>query len=108
MRQAVSRRRFRSVITREGTIIVPDAAREGLKAGQSVWVEIGPTAGKAAHRSPHAIDDPDDQEVAAIAALQLEHPDVIRRCLRAQGTLARRKGTGGRSRAAKAPIRQIR
>jgi bifunctional DNA-binding transcriptional regulator/antitoxin component of YhaV-PrlF toxin-antitoxin module len=92
MRQAVSRRRFRTVITREGTIIVPDAARRGLKAGQSVWVEVEPFAGSAGHRAP------DEEEVAAIAALQAEHPDVIRRCLRAQGTLSRRAGRPARHR----------
>jgi hypothetical protein len=88
MRQAVSRRRFRAVITREGTIIVPDGARKGLKAGQSVWVVFEP-AGR--HGPP---DAPDEEEVAGIAALQAEHPEMVRRCLRAQGTFARRKGRG--------------
>jgi hypothetical protein len=83
MRQAVSRRRFRSVITREGAIIVPAAQRKGLKPGQSVWVEIGGAA-----------RGDDEEEVGAIAALQAEHPDMVRRCLRAQGAFAKRARTG--------------
>jgi len=102
MRQAVSRRRFRSVITREGTIIVPEAAARGLKSGQSVWVEVEPGEGRWT---------PDEEEVAAIAALQAEHPDVIRRCLRAQGSFARRstaaKGTGRKATATKGTRRGV-
>jgi hypothetical protein len=95
MRQAVSRRRFRAVITREGTIIVPDGAKTGLKSGQSVWVTLEPPGRRGARR------EPDEEEVAAIAALQAEHPDMVRRCLGAQGALARARDGGKPRKAAR-------
>jgi hypothetical protein len=93
MRQAVSQHRFRAVITREGAIIVPPESKAGLKSGQPVWVVI--------ERAGGAVEAPDEQEVAAIAALQSEHPDTIRRCLRAQGSLARGRSHGAKRKAAR-------
>lgn len=88
MRKAVPGRRFRAVITREGAIIVPRDAKTGLKAGRPVWVVIEPAGGSGDGRAP------DEEEVAAIAALQAEHPDTIRRCLRAQGSFSRAGARG--------------
>lgn len=95
MRQAVSGRRFRAVITREGAIIVPRDVKTGLKSGRPVWVVIEPEGGEVSGRAP------DDEEVGAIAALQAEHPDAIRRCLRAQGSFARGRARGAKSKAAR-------
>ena len=93
MKQAVSRRRFRAVITREGAIIVPPESKAGLKSGQPIWVVI--------EHAEEAGGSPDEEEVAAIAALQAEHPDTIRRCLRAQGSLARGRAPGAKRKAAR-------
>lgn len=93
MRQAVPRRRFRAVITREGTIMIPDGVKAGLKAGRSVWVSLEPADRDGARWVP------DEEEVAAIAALQAEHPDTVRRCLLAQGSLFRRTASGRTRRA---------
>ena len=93
MNHAEPRRRFRSVLTREGTITVPESAREGLGAGAHVTVEI-----VSSDRDRH-----DEDEVAAIAARQAEHPDTVRKCLAAQGALAgRREGPRSKARAATA------
>ena len=87
MNNAAPRRRFRAILTREGTIDVPADARSGLKAGTPVIVEIEPGAGAGGY---------DEQEVAAIAARQAEHPDTIRKCLAAQGALGPGRGRKGR------------
>lgn len=81
MKQDVSRRRFRARFTRDGTIVVPSGVAAGLKAGQPLAVEIAP-APRGGER------DHDEREVAAIASMQVESPDLVRRCLDAQGALA--------------------
>ena len=88
MKQAVPRRRFRGVITREGAIIVPPALRGGIAPGRVLSVVIEP-AGRVGALPAH-----DEEEVSAIAAMQAEHPDAVRRCLAAQGSFRARKPVG--------------
>lgn len=94
MKQDVPRRRFIATLGGDYALLVPPDARRGLRAGARVAVSVEP-AGRS-RRSSGA--PPDEDEVRTIAALQAEHPDVVRRCLLAQGSMkpARARGGAGR------------
>jgi bifunctional DNA-binding transcriptional regulator/antitoxin component of YhaV-PrlF toxin-antitoxin module len=96
MRDSVSHHRFRAAMTREGTIIVPAALRARFRSARTVIVEIAP---ERPGRNTAGIDE---GEVAAIAEIQMEPTEGVRRCLLAQGALAPRRS----SRGGKAPRRR--
>ena len=72
--------------------MLPPGARSGIRPGELLRVRVPPVG---SGRSPGA-NVPTEEEVLQIAMRQAETPDVIRKCLTAQGVLAGGRKFGSR------------
>jgi len=86
MKEHVSRLEFRAKLGGDASISIPAELARTLKPGQRVLVSIDPRPRRASG-GLHS-----DEEVERIARLQAEPAEAVRKCLDAQGSLARSPG----------------
>jgi len=86
MNEPVSRLEFRAKVRTDSSVRIPPDVSGRVKPGQIVVVSID-TRTRRAQGAFHA-----DDEVDRIARLQAEPVDAVRKCLEAQGSLARTPG----------------